>query len=181
MTFGLVTNDKSTLLCGCLIYCIPRWYYDSLINTYFSPFWTPNPYASILQHADIQYLTTRWHSISVPKKLNCALTLCKTNMVYSIAIELCLPNINLSMPIIHCSFPGERPYKCTACDKAFNQKGALQVHMTRHTGERPHMCDFCPSTFSQKGNLRAHIQVQQLILFSFIGDFKFYLSFLTTR
>uniref|UniRef100_A0A4W6EA74 C2H2-type domain-containing protein n=1 Tax=Lates calcarifer TaxID=8187 RepID=A0A4W6EA74_LATCA len=48
---------------------------------------------------------------------------------------------------------GERPYKCTHCGKAFNQKVVLQTHMVRHTGEKPHLCMFCPASFSQKGNL----------------------------
>jgi len=54
---------------------------------------------------------------------------------------------------------GERPYKCMMCTKAFNQKGALQIHVMKHTGDRPYQCEFCPSAFSQRGNLRAHIQV----------------------
>jgi len=54
---------------------------------------------------------------------------------------------------------GERPYKCMMCAKTFNQKGALQIHLMKHTGDRPYLCEFCPSAFSQRGNLRAHIQV----------------------
>ena len=60
-------------------------------------------------------------------------------------------------------FAGERPYKCSVCTKAFNQKGALQIHMTKHTGQRSHNCQFCSQTFAQKGNLRAHIQVTSVM------------------
>lgn len=28
---------------------------------------------------------------------------------------------------------GERPYKCTVCEKAFNQRSSLKVHMNTHT------------------------------------------------
>uniref|UniRef100_A0A8D2GQW8 Zinc finger protein 236 n=1 Tax=Urocitellus parryii TaxID=9999 RepID=A0A8D2GQW8_UROPR len=50
------------------------------------------------------------------------------------------------------------PFKCSECGKAFNQKGALQTHMIKHTGEKPHACAFCPAAFSQKGNLQSHVQ-----------------------
>ncbi|KAA0703564.1 Zinc finger protein 236 [Triplophysa tibetana] len=56
------------------------------------------------------------------------------------------------------SAASERPYMCTHCGKAFNQKVVLQTHMVRHTGEKPYMCSLCPASFSQKGNLHSHIQ-----------------------
>ena len=48
---------------------------------------------------------------------------------------------------------GERPYRCTLCDKAFSVSGALTVHRRKHTGERPYKCELCNKTFSQSGIL----------------------------
>lgn len=57
------------------------------------------------------------------------------------------------------SFPsGERPFHCTLCEKAFNQKSALQVHMKKHTGERPYKCDYCVMGFTQKSNMKLHMK-----------------------
>ena len=53
---------------------------------------------------------------------------------------------------------GERPFKCELCEKAFNQKNALNMHMRKHEGVRPHQCPFCKYSFTQKGNLKTHIQ-----------------------
>jgi len=53
---------------------------------------------------------------------------------------------------------GERPFVCKECDKAFNQKNALETHMRKHRGERPHQCTFCAMAFTQKGNLNTHIK-----------------------
>ena len=71
-------------------------------------------------------------------------------------------NLRISMLFLK-YFTGERPFKCSTCNKAFNQKGALQIHMTKHTGQRTHSCDFCSQMFAQKGNLRAHIQVLPIV------------------
>lgn len=53
---------------------------------------------------------------------------------------------------------GERPFHCTLCEKAFNQKSALQVHMKKHTGERPYRCDYCVMGFTQKSNMKLHMK-----------------------
>ena len=55
-------------------------------------------------------------------------------------------------------FPGERPFVCSICKKAFNQKNALQIHMKKHNGDRPHKCPYCTMSFTQKGNLKTHIK-----------------------
>ncbi|KAJ3597601.1 hypothetical protein NHX12_001124 [Muraenolepis orangiensis] len=44
------------------------------------------------------------------------------------------------------------------CDKAFNQKSALQVHMVKHTGNKPFKCDVCSIRFTQKSNMKHHMK-----------------------
>jgi hypothetical protein len=61
---------------------------------------------------------------------------------------------------------GERPFHCTLCEKAFNQKSALQVHMKKHTGERPYRCDYCVMGFTQKSNMKLHMKRAH----SFVGE-----------
>ena len=68
----------------------------------------------------------------------------------------------IKLCLIHCS--GERPYQCPKCDKAFNQKNALNIHMTKHTGDKPHRCPVCEQTFSQKGEFGFEIVDQILDL-----------------
>ena len=33
---------------------------------------------------------------------------------------------------------GERPYKCTYCERCFTQGKSLKFHLRRHTEEKPH-------------------------------------------
>jgi len=53
---------------------------------------------------------------------------------------------------------GERPFACTECGRAFNQKSALDMHLKKHRGERPHKCKYCLMAFTQKGNLSTHVK-----------------------
>lgn len=62
------------------------------------------------------------------------------------------------MKYVFLSCKGERPFQCTLCEKAFNQKSALKVHMKRHTGERPYKCDYCAMGFTQKSNMKLHMK-----------------------
>jgi KRAB domain-containing zinc finger protein len=51
---------------------------------------------------------------------------------------------------------GERPYKCTECDRSFSSKGNLQVHIRIHTGEKPFECNICGKCFSRPNTLKVH-------------------------
>ena len=42
---------------------------------------------------------------------------------------------------------GEKPYKCTHCEKSFSQKRYLDLHMMTHTGEKPCQCIHCDIPF----------------------------------
>jgi len=90
---------------------------------------------------------------------------CRVSLDISVRQIICHIGVRWCCIVVYlwlcCFVPGagERPYKCLMCAKAFNQKGALQIHLMKHTGDRPYQCEFCPSAFSQRGNLRAHIQV----------------------
>lgn len=70
--------------------------------------------------------------------------------------------------VAHTLHTGERPFHCTLCEKAFNQKSALQVHMKKHTGERPYRCDYCVMGFTQKSNMKLHMKRAH----SFVGTLQ---------
>lgn len=52
---------------------------------------------------------------------------------------------------------GERPYKCSYCDKAFADKSNLRQHAKIHTTkEKLFQCQICQKTFAQRRYLMKH-------------------------
>ena len=106
-------------------------------------------------------LSVRWNEVRLPVGLSVfrgvRLLLHGDGLVFLFHVVL-----HSELSSSTCVLSGERPFRCDMCSKTFNQKGALLVHMTKHTGERSHTCEFCPATFAQRGNLRAHIHVRLL-------------------
>lgn len=51
---------------------------------------------------------------------------------------------------------GEKPFKCTYCEKAYNQSNELKKHLHSHLGENVYQCDFCPLRFPNVKIVREH-------------------------
>ena len=77
-------------------------------------------------------------------------------MVFFLSGLTVTPGVNVTDE--NCYFPGERPFQCKICEKAFNQKNALNIHLKKHSGDKPHKCTYCDNAFTQKGNLKTHIK-----------------------
>eukprot|EP00184_Porphyridium_aerugineum_P000144 CAMPEP_0184692102 /NCGR_PEP_ID=MMETSP0313-20130426/725_1 /TAXON_ID=2792 /ORGANISM="Porphyridium aerugineum, Strain SAG 1380-2" /LENGTH=715 /DNA_ID=CAMNT_0027149909 /DNA_START=416 /DNA_END=2563 /DNA_ORIENTATION=+ len=49
-------------------------------------------------------------------------------------------------------------FKCTVCDKIFNKRANMKIHMRKHTGEKPYKCPFqgCGKSFMWKSSITFH-------------------------
>lgn len=54
---------------------------------------------------------------------------------------------------------GEKPYKCSNCDKRFTTSGQLTQHQRTHTGEKPFVCDICNKACSSTTYLKKHKKI----------------------
>uniref|UniRef100_A0A8C4NAB8 C2H2-type domain-containing protein n=1 Tax=Eptatretus burgeri TaxID=7764 RepID=A0A8C4NAB8_EPTBU len=54
---------------------------------------------------------------------------------------------------------GALTYKCSECGKAFQSFHVLQSHMRIHTGKRPYKCPICSKSFTKLGNLKSHMRI----------------------
>ncbi|XP_012558385.2 zinc finger protein 148 [Hydra vulgaris] len=57
------------------------------------------------------------------------------------------------------SYPLERKYLCTVCNKAFDRNTSLTRHLLTHTREKPFKCQLCDKAFSQNAHLKRHILI----------------------
>lgn len=56
-------------------------------------------------------------------------------------------------------YPTSRPFKCSDCDQAFNQRIHLKKHMSKHTGVKPFKCGECEYSTVERSHLRAHVRI----------------------
>ncbi|XP_008303820.1 zinc finger protein 572-like [Stegastes partitus] len=57
------------------------------------------------------------------------------------------------------SHKGRRAFRCLLCDKEFDQRFQLVLHVRSHTGDKPFSCDYCSKTFVQNSSRLAHMRV----------------------
>lgn len=57
------------------------------------------------------------------------------------------------------SHKGHKAFKCLECNKEFEQRYHLVLHVRVHTGEKPFSCDFCGKTFAQNSSRIVHMRV----------------------
>ncbi|KAA0191882.1 hypothetical protein HAZT_HAZT002062 [Hyalella azteca] len=54
-----------------------------------------------------------------------------------------------------------RPYSCPICNKRFNHKNYVNLHMRVHTGEKPYKCNLCSRSYSHKTSYVIHMRIHK--------------------
>lgn len=54
---------------------------------------------------------------------------------------------------------GIKPFKCSPCDKQFNESDNLKAHYLKHETKRKFICSFCEKAFKAKGHLKEHVNI----------------------
>ena len=53
----------------------------------------------------------------------------------------------------------DKQYKCSECQRGFDDLSTLNKHLRIHKGEKPFSCPHCPKTFRQSGTMHRHINI----------------------
>jgi len=55
---------------------------------------------------------------------------------------------------------GDKPYKCSLCNKSFARSGTLLIHKQHvHSNRRPHDCRYCGMLFKSSIQLKRHVHI----------------------